>query len=103
MAMRTASEAWQGLLVEVDRSHRGEVRPGAHAGGYRDVGVVVGDLGAEAQEVIDELEGGTLSGIVDVFLVGQAEDEDLGILERSALLVEREHELLDRRTPACGR
>ena len=78
----------QSGFVERDRLHGWQVWPRAHAWRYRDVGVVVGDVGAAFEEEVDDLEGGAFAGVVDVGLVGEAEDEDLGALDGLALLVE---------------
>ena len=57
----------------------------AHGG---EVGVVVGDDGALVAQQFDDGERGRLAQVVDVALVGQAQDQDLRSLDGFGLLVE---------------
>lgn len=68
--------AGEGLGGEFD-GLEAEVAVAAHFVRAWDVGVVVVDVGAELSESLDELEAGGLADVVDVGLVGEAEDEDL--------------------------
>ena len=54
----------------------------------RDVRVVVVDLGPLLLEERDDLQGRRLARVVDVLLVGEPEDEDLGALDRLPPLVQ---------------
>ena len=79
--------AGQGLLeIGVAKPERLELRH---------VGVVVGHLGAERLQAVDDLQRGALADVADAGLVGDAEDGDLGALDGLALLVERALGLLD--------
>ena len=53
-----------------------EVRIAPHGGQDGDVRVVVLDHGPFLQEQVHQLEAGRLAGVVDVLLVGHAQQED---------------------------
>ena len=59
------------------------------------VGVVVGDDGALVSEEFDDGEGRRLAEVVDVALVGEAEDEDFRSLDGLALVVESGGDVVD--------
>lgn len=67
----------------------------AHLGEAGDVGVVVGDLGAALVEEADDLGGGGFADVVDVGLIGDAEDEDAGVFEGLGVEVEGVGDLID--------
>src|SRR5207253_5623198 len=52
------------------------------------VRVVVGHHGALLQQVVHELEAGRLARVIDILLVGHAQQTDLAALERLAVLVQ---------------
>ncbi len=61
----------------------------------REVGVGVAHLGAAAPQQLDDVERGRLAQVVDVLLVGDAEDVHARAVHRLALGVERLHHAAD--------
>ena len=75
----------------------GSLPAGVLAGGADegDVGVVVGDGGAEGGEAVEEFEGGGFAHVVDVGFVGEAEEEDAAAFDGFAVVVEGAHGAVD--------
>jgi hypothetical protein len=87
-----------GLLGQGDRAQLVLVL--SHPWEHRHVRIVVRNLGAAILQQRDDLGGGGFAAVVDVGLVGQADDEDPRSLERLALIVERLGEAFRRRNAA---
>jgi hypothetical protein len=56
---------------------------------------VVADVGTQLQELMNHLEGRAFPRIIDVLLVGETEDQNLGALHRPATLVQGLLQLAD--------
>lgn len=59
------------------------------------VGIVIGDFRAEGGEAVHEFEGGRLAHVIDVRLVGEAEEQDATAFDGFAPVVEGDHGALD--------
>src|SRR5579872_1889775 len=76
-----------GLRVERHRLHVLVVIV-AHLVKLREVGIVVVEFGAALLEQLHDLQRGRLAKVIDVFLVGDAEDEDFRALDGFLAIVE---------------
>ncbi len=56
---------------------------------------MVADVGSQFQEIVNHLERRALPRVIDVLLVGEPEDEDLGALHRPPAIVQRLLQLSD--------
>ena len=62
---------------------------------FRDMRIVVGNLRAESGEAVEQFEGRRLAHVIDIGLVGEAEDENPAAFDGFALVVEGDHGALD--------
>lgn len=70
-----------GFLVPRQGFHALPLRVLAGGPDFRDVGIEVGDLGAECLETVEQLEGGRLAHVIDIRLAGEG-GEPLLLTER---------------------
>ncbi len=62
---------------------------------FGDVGVVVGDFRAEGLEAVEELECRGFAHVIDIGLVGEAEEKDAAAFDGFPLIIESNHGALD--------